>query len=128
MGAKMTRLHACLTAVSVIVCGGTIAPAIEQPKCLHGQEETPDQASRRREALNFARYVNSEESLSFRSSHQYIAITQMAPSRSVPRGFELKFAADGSGYVFSIVDQEDACQFGYFSNDSGRIYKGDATQ
>jgi hypothetical protein len=96
-----------------------------QPACLHGAGETADQAARRQAALGFTRHVNTMQAQGSSSSRTYAPLAQLGLRQPVPDGFAVKISTDGSSYSFSVIDETDGCRFGYFSNDSGIIYRGE---
>ena len=114
--------------VAVLAVGITaIAPMAAQRVCLHGADETPEQAARRKQALSFARQLHNEQMKAFQSAKGYLPGEKLA-AKTAPEGFEMKLITDAKGYAFSVVDKSDPCKFGYFSNEDALIYKGVVTQ
>ncbi len=100
----------------------TIRPAVaQQPPCLHGGDETPEQANRRRQALQAARAINTSEANLFRANNGYTALAAL-PVPALPDGFGVNLAADAAGYAFAVKDLQDACRFAFFSDQDGVIY------
>jgi hypothetical protein len=119
----------CLAAVATIgigtaIPGGTQVTA--QVACLHGEGEAPDQITRRQAALGLTRHINSSQAQVSVANKAYQPLAALALTRPTPVGFIVKLSTDGDGYSFSVVDQTDPCRFGYFSNQDGVIYKGEA--
>jgi hypothetical protein len=106
----------------------TNVPAQALQICLHGVDEAATQRTRRLDALTFTRQINTQQSRSFRATGSYVPISLLGLSRTAPEGFEARLSTDGKTYIFSVIDQADACKFGYFSSDSGVIYKAEPLQ
>lgn len=98
----------------------------QQPACLHSGNEAPDQAARRRMALVVAREINSLEAVARGQSQVYQPLEQLTRTVDVPAGFVAHLATDGRRYAFSVKDTLDACHFGYFSDQDGVIFEGQA--
>ena len=98
----------------------------QQPACLHGPNESPAEQMRRRQALGMARQINSAEVVAQRQTNAYQPLAQLQRVAAAPAGFVVQVAVDPVGYVFSIKDSTDPCGFGYFSDQSGQIYNGEA--
>jgi hypothetical protein len=116
--------------------------AYAQQQCLHGANETPEQQTRRREALGAARNVNNmqanQPSARARKyfTHDQLATSPFALKQSDPRfkalnltpgeeilpGWELKLDVSDETYWFVIKDKTDPCSFAYISNAAGIIY------
>jgi hypothetical protein len=107
-----------VAAISMFVNTPTLA---QQPTCLHGADESPEQQARRRQALQTAREINNAEQRAFQTSHSFVPLSALRIS-SVPDGFTANLAADTVGYAFAIKDQQDACKFAYYSDEVGVIY------
>lgn len=123
------------------------APAFaQQQTCLHDANETPDQATRRREALGVARTVNNiQANQPGSSSRQYfphdqlgsspfvqknasnapVAAMNFAPGAEILPGWKLTLDATRDGYWFSVKDITDPCGFTWISNQDGLIYKAE---
>jgi hypothetical protein len=99
--------------------------AQDAPACLHGDNEAPDQRARRGQALNFARHINALEANSFPSNKSYLPVDRLTITQSVPSGFTLSLSTSGRDYAFSVIDSNDPCLFGYFSDEKGIIYRGE---
>jgi hypothetical protein len=105
---------------AVVVLGGP------QPACLHGENESSDQATRRQQALRLARQINTMESRAHAQTRTYQPLQQLSLTEGVPQGFVMHLATDGTAYAFSVKDTTDACRFGYFSDQDGLIFVGQA--
>ncbi len=90
--------------------------------CLHGSDETADQARRRREALQAVRYVNTAENMGVEKARRYVPLSQL-PGVPAVDGFRLSLVNDNKGYMLAAKDTRDACGFAYFSDESGLIYE-----
>jgi len=126
----MRWVYACLLAAVAAFGFGTVRPEGSligaQAACLHGEGEAPDQVTRRRAALGFTRHINTLQARGFQASKAYQPLSQLKVAMATPEGFAVKLSTDGTSYSFSVVDEKDECKFGYFSNDVGLIYKGEA--
>ena len=105
-----------------------VQPTRAQPQaCLHGVNETPAQRARRQQALRFTREINTAEAAASRTAGTYQPLTAL--QLSVPPGdFTVDLVTNGTGYVFSVKDTEDACRFSFFSDQVGLIYVGQPLQ
>jgi hypothetical protein len=95
----------------------------QQPACLHGQNEAPDQVARRQAALGLTRQINTRQSSTFRLARAYQPLA--LPVGATPTGFAVQLTTDGTSYAFSVKDTLDSCGFGYFSDQDGVIYVGE---
>jgi hypothetical protein len=96
----------------------------QQPACLHGQNEAPDQLTRRRAALGLTRLINGLEAANFNGTPAFKPMAQL-PIDAIPAGFAVQLVTDGTTYSFSVKDTLDACRFGYFSDQDGMIFAGE---
>ncbi len=94
----------------------------QQPACLHGPQETPEQAARRRAALTFTRQVNTLQA-KVGATGAYVTADQV--QFAVPEGFEFRLAAAPKSYAFSVRDNTDPCRFAFFSDQQGLIFQGE---
>jgi hypothetical protein len=101
--------------------------AQQQVTCLHGQDESDAQKARRRQALQFVRHVNSLEAVAVPTNNGlYKGADQLQFSQALPDGFQLRLSSSGKEYAFSVLDTTDQCRFGYFSDQNGLIFRGEA--
>jgi hypothetical protein len=116
--------------VAVVVSGGLFASRVgytvtaQQPACLHGPQETADQAARKRAALTFTRQVNTLQ-LRARAANAAYATSDQLQLSSVPDGFEFRLAVTPAAYAFSVRDNTDPCRFAFFSDEQGLIFSGE---
>jgi len=96
----------------------------QQPACLHGPQETPEQAARKRSALTFTRQVNTLQARATTTNKAYLPADQLQLA-AVPAGFEFRLAAVPTGYAFSVRDNTDPCRFAFFSDQQGLIFQGE---
>jgi hypothetical protein len=117
-------------------------------QCLHGANESADQAARRREALTAARTINNiqanqpgaakgqflrhEELASSplaermrQSSNETMKRMSLAPGSDVLPNWQLTVDVTTQGYWFKITDKTDPCGFGFVSNQSGVILQAE---
>jgi hypothetical protein len=97
----------------------------QQPACLHGAQESPEQAARRKDALGLTRHINTVQTAEGSRTTFYQPLDRLPLVRGIPEAFAVYLATDGKGYAFSVKDKLDPCGFGYFSNQDGRIYVGE---
>lgn len=130
-----TAVFALLSMV-LLGCAGTnrtvATPVAAQqsaaPKCLHGDNEVPEQRARRMAAIALARDVNTMQAMTFPKANRYQPLANLALNRPVPEGFRLQLTTDGAGYSFSVKDTTDPCLFAFFSDQTGIILHGRAIQ
>jgi hypothetical protein len=115
-----------LALVVIVTTGLTVRhPAAAQaPPCLHGADETPDQRARKVQAMRFVRHVNTLQAQHARSGG-YRRAEGLVFSEALPPGFALRLTSDGESYAFSVIDANDPCRFGFFSNEGGVIHQGE---
>ncbi len=102
--------------------------AAAQPRsCLHGSDESPEHANRRRQALQNARQINTAEANQFPASNKYIPFGELAVA-APPAGFTVNLVPSANGYLFSIKDIQDPCRFAFFSDQDGVIYSAQPIQ
>jgi len=113
-------------AVAFLLAAAAVPGGQSRP-CLHGADETPEQANRKRQAVQSARQINTAEANLFRTNNRYLALDDLRVPPS-PDGFDVNLLADASGYVFSIKDAQDPCRFAFFSDQNGVIYSAQPIQ
>jgi hypothetical protein len=121
----MTRAAVmALVLVGVLASPGPVGDYVnaQQPACLHGAQETPEQAARKRAALTFTRQVNTLQ-LKAGATGAYLLADQI--QIPVPEGFEFRLAAAPKSYAFSLRDNTDPCRFAFFSDQQGLIFQGE---
>jgi hypothetical protein len=119
-------------------------PASAQ-QCLHGPNETPDETSRRHQALTAARTVNtlqanqpgarnrsylrhvdldgSSYAQNLRqSTNETLKRISLRPEDEILPKWKLTLDVTESGYWFMIKDLADPCGFAYISNQTGLIF------
>ena len=126
----MRRVQVSVMSVAALMLAGVLVNmrpiAAQQPACLHGPSETPDQLARRQGALRLTRHINTvQANTSARNGGTYPRLDQLAVTEAIPQGFAVHLATDGHGYAFSVKDTLDPCHFGYFSDQDGTIYAGE---
>lgn len=109
--------------VLLVVAAFYSAPSFGQ--CLHGQDETVAQKTRRDAALGFVRAVNTaENNEGMYKAKKYLPFEELTLERRSVEGFELQFTTDGKGYSFLLRDKTDPCGFTFSSNQVGIIFQG----
>ena len=113
-----------LIMATLLIGGASSAYAQE---CLHMQNETAADRTRREQALQFARRLNAEQNVSppLRPGPQgqrYRQPDELLNLPPVPPGFQLQFHTDGRTYAFSLKDSRDPCRFAVFSDQDGYVY------
>jgi len=94
--------------------------------CLHGRDETPEQAQRRQNALRAVRYVNTVEHMGVEKAKRFVPLGQV-PGVPAVEGFTLALVTDNKTYMLSAKDTRDACGFAYFSDETGLVYEAQPT-
>ena|SRR5207245_8162170 len=93
--------------------------------CLHGNDETAEQAQRRRDAVQAVRYVNTAEAMGLEKAKRYVPLGQLT-GIPAPAGFKLSLVNDNKSYLLAAKDIQDPCGFALFSDDTGLIYEAQA--
>lgn len=112
-------------------------------QCLHGPDETAEEAARRKDALAVTRLVNTAQvnSPGARNGvffHQFelasapymvknresalIKRISLDPNQEILPGWKLTLDVAREGYWFMVKDVKDPCGFAYISNQAGVIY------
>ena len=78
---------------------------------------------KRDQALALARAINTAEARIAEHTRNYAPLAQLGTFPPMPTGFQLRFLFDGTNYVFSIKDRQDACGYGVFSDQEGLLYE-----
>lgn len=99
----------------------------QQPACLHGPHETPDQLARRRLALTWVRQINTFQIHGLANAKTYQPLSAF-PEIQTPAGFSTQLIINTMGYAVSIKDTLDPCLFAYFSDQEGVIYSAQPIQ
>jgi hypothetical protein len=120
----LPALAAILIAAPILV--GSRLILAQTPACLHATSESADQQARRRQALTKTRQINSAEVVAQTQTGRYQPVESLSGVTVDPQGFVTHLAVDANGYAFSIKDSLDPCGFGYFSDQTGVIYQGEA--
>jgi hypothetical protein len=99
--------------------------------CLHGSNESADQAARRDKAIKVAQAINSAQVVAVPrprmqspTAPKYRRPEELSNIPPLPRGFELQFNTDGESYNFAIKDRLDPCHFATFSDQDKFVYAG----
>jgi len=106
--------------VARVVWEPTPLVAHQQP-CLHASGETAEQLNRRRQAVQTARQINTEQARLFATSHVYHPASDL--SVDVAPGFAMSVTTDGVTYKFALKDTLDPCRFAFFSDQEGLIFE-----
>jgi hypothetical protein len=134
------------TAIFVIALLSMWARTAHAQQCLHGSNESPDQAARRREAVGATRTINNIQARQFvvgasrvylrqpelagspfaatfrESTNESIRRISLNPSEDILPGWKLTLDVSESGYWFMIKDTTDPCGFAFISNQNGLIF------
>jgi hypothetical protein len=100
---------------------GISVPTFAQ-ECLHGQNETAAERTRREQAVIYAQRLNAAEQSSFPAGGTYRRPEELLSLPRLPVGFLLQFHTDGRTYAFSLKDGRDPCRFAIFSDQQGYLY------
>ena len=112
--------------------------------CLHGPNETPEQRTRRGEALGAARHLNTMQANRPNRGSAYLDLADLerlnadqaakrpslksynlSPDAEIVAGWRLTLSTTDTGYWFLITDTTDPCGFAYVSNERGIIYRAE---
>ena len=96
--------------------------ALVGARCRHDAYESAADRTRREAALTLARAINAAEGQAAQRTRRYQPLQQLGSLPPTPDGFILRHYTDGDGYIFSIKDDRDSCQFGVFSDQKGFLY------
>ena len=130
------------------LCIWLVAGTAYAQQCLHGANETADQATRRREALTATRTINNiqanqpgavkgqylrhEELASSpfavrmrESSNETVKRMSLKPGSDVLPNWQLTVDVTTRGYWFMIKDKTDPCGFAFVSNQAGVILQAE---
>lgn len=122
-------------------CGSVATPALAQ-QCLHGQDETPQQKTRRVQALSATRNINNMQAnqpgargnkylrhdelatspFAQKQTGEAFKALNLTPGEEILPGWELRLDVGDDTYWFMIKDKTDPCGFAYVSNKAGLIY------
>lgn len=114
---------------AVVFLFAAAGPALAQNRqCLHDEDETSANRSRREKAVELASAINDAQSTARRlrpprTEGGYVPLDQLSNVPRTPDGFRVQLHTDGNGYSFSIKDMMDPCRFGVFSDQSGDVYE-----
>jgi hypothetical protein len=123
------RAFVVLAALYAAVPHGTVPDVNAQgPRCLHGEDEVPEQRARRLLALTATREVNTTQAVVAAKTGVFQPLLSLPLTQAVPPGFRLQLSNDGVTYAFSVKDTTDPCLFAYFSDQTGIILVGRAIQ
>lgn len=125
------RMSLIAVAFSVVFA----SPSFAQ-QCLHAGAESPEQATRRREALSAARLVNTLQANQPGAAQRHYlkheelmaaapglpATFKLVPGENIVPAWKLTLDVTPTGYWFSIEDTADPCGFRYISNQQGLIF------
>lgn len=128
---------------AVALAAAFLTPSLAAAQqCLHGADETPEQKTRKRAALNAARGIhNLQIHRRAAGERKVLDRTEMAaryaedpaitrspdplnldPADDIIPGWQLAFDRTEQGYWFMVRDSADPCGFAYVSNEKGLIY------
>lgn len=130
------------------VCIWLAAETAYAQQCLHGANESADQAARRRDALTATRTINNiqvnqpgaakgqflrhEELASSpfavkmrESSNETVKRISLNPGTDVLPNWQLTVDVTTQGYWFMIKDKTDPCGFAFVSNQAGVILEAE---
>jgi hypothetical protein len=119
----MRYLFATLSVIAIAATSSAQGGGARLATCLHGQNETSEQAARREKAIRVAHAINAAEVVVVGPQKQrYRRPEQLRNIPPLPQGFELQFNTDGASYNFAIKDTLDACHFAIFSDQDKFVY------
>jgi hypothetical protein len=100
--------------------------AQQQAACLHGTDETPADAARRRDAVRVMRAINTIQVQTFGKNRAYLNFRELTSLALPPRptGFLTQLTVEGSTYALLLRDTADPCRYTLFSDQEGVIFVG----
>ncbi|HET9833861.1 MAG TPA: hypothetical protein VFP91_19195 [Vicinamibacterales bacterium] len=118
------------------------AATSQAQQCLHGPNETPEQAARRTDAINAARAINTIQAnhkgngyfrhedlpsspwaVQMRQSpNPFAKRLSLLPGTEILPGWTLMFDVGFDNYWFKITDKTDPCGFALISNQAGIVF------
>jgi hypothetical protein len=112
-----------------ILCLAATASAQGGPariaRCLHGDNESAEQKTRRDQAIKVAQAINTAEVVIVGPQKpKYRRPEELPNIPRLPPGFTLQFNTDGASYSFSVKDTLDACHYAIFSDQEKFVYEG----
>jgi hypothetical protein len=94
-------------------------------RCLHGDDESARDKTRREQAIKVAQAINTAEVVVVGPrTPKYRRPEELPHIPRLPQGFTLQFNTDGSSYSFSIKDALDGCHYAIFSDQEKFVYDG----
>ena len=119
-------------AIALIFLAGTGPTPAQRPICLHGDDETPVQRTRRQRAVELAEAINDAQGMvrpfGPRENRGTFLPFELLPNLpEVPAGFRVQLDTDGRTYSFSIKDTRDPCRYAVFSDQSSDLYEAIAS-
>ena len=134
----MKRMMSIVAAMLTMATGTAYAQ-----QCLHGPDETEEQAARRKDALSVTRLVNNIQANNTGAKnglyfHHFELATApyvqknretpllkrvaLDPNEEILPGWKLTLDVASENYWFMVKDLKDPCGFAYISNKVGLIY------
>lgn len=132
--------------LAIVTIAASTGSAYAQ-QCLHGPDETPEEAARRKDALAVTRLVNTAQANSpsatngvyfqhgelatapyivkNRETNALLKRMSLEPNEEILPGWKLTLDVTRDGYWFMVKDVKDPCGFAYVSNRSGLIYRAE---
>jgi hypothetical protein len=108
--------------ITIAALMGWSVSSAQSTECASNASLTDVQMARQRMAVNIARQINTAEAQQSSTTKQYVPLSQLT-GVTVSDGFEAQVSTDGTTYIFSVKDTQDACKFAVFSDQHGLIYK-----
>ena len=131
-----------------VLCCLLAAGTVRAQQCLHGPNESADEAARRKDALTAARMINnlqanqpgqsdqtylSHEQLMTspfylqmqRSTNDVVKRISLLPGTDILPNWSLTLDVSRTGYWFMVKDKTDPCGFAYISNQNGLIFSAE---
>ena len=108
------------TALTGLLLAGS---SVQAQTCLHQDNESVDQRTRRDAAIRYLVTVNAAQAASQRKDATYVPLSEAPGLDRVPVGFLPRLVFDRWGYLISLKDFFDPCGFTLFSDERGVIYE-----
>ena len=119
-------LKPLLLGIAITLAGNPLLAQGPLPRpCLHGNQESNAERTRRTQAIDYVTKVNIAESARLPAlPRTYRPLPELGNIPPVPAGFAVQFHNDDRSYTVSLKDTRDACHYAVFSDQDRLVYEG----
>jgi len=119
-------LKPLLLGIAITLAGNPLLAQGPLPRpCLHGNQESNAERTRRTQAIDYVTKVNIAESARLPAlPRTYRPLEELGNIPPVPAGFAVQFHNDDRSYTVSLKDTRDACHYAVFSDQDRLVYEG----